>query len=190
MNQTSQKKYYTIGEVSEIVKVPAHSLRFWENKFTQIKPKKTRGRRYYSQSDIDIIKHIKYLLYTKRYSIQEISQVLKQNSNKNLGNAPGDDSENFKTREETNNATSSSGSDPRPSNNTDPGRLVQKIELNSKNRQNSSFDSNEHENSAYPSSDDNFLVQQEFRIDENSIDILKQVENLLEKLYSLRAKLA
>ena len=61
--------YKTIGEVSESLDIPTHVLRFWEKKFKQISPYKNNGRRYYTPQDIDIIQNIKFLLYTKGFTI-------------------------------------------------------------------------------------------------------------------------
>ena len=56
------KVYYSINEVSEQVGVPASTLRYWEKQFSGITPRKDgHGNRYYRQSDIDLIKQIKYL---------------------------------------------------------------------------------------------------------------------------------
>ena len=61
----------TIGEVSHFIEVPVYVLRFWETKFKDLKPiKKKRGSRYYSQTQIDLLKKIKYLLYEKKLTIK------------------------------------------------------------------------------------------------------------------------
>jgi DNA-binding transcriptional MerR regulator len=75
----------TIGEVAEIVDVPQHVLRFWESKFPQIAPKKSRGRRYYGPEDIQIINRIKHLLYKERYTIAGVKQYLLQSKKKIIG---------------------------------------------------------------------------------------------------------
>ncbi len=63
--------YRTIGEVSDIVGVPTHVLRFWEGKFTQVKPVKRRGgHRYYKQSDIEVLTTIQDLLHNKGFTIK------------------------------------------------------------------------------------------------------------------------
>jgi DNA-binding transcriptional MerR regulator len=61
----------TISEASEILDVPQHVLRFWETKFTQIKPlKRNGGRRFYRPQDIDVLQQIKHLLYSQGYTIK------------------------------------------------------------------------------------------------------------------------
>ena len=66
----------TIGEVAYDVGVATHVLRFWESKFKQIKPQKRRGRRYYSSSDVAVIKNIKQLLYAQGYTIPGVQKFL------------------------------------------------------------------------------------------------------------------
>jgi DNA-binding transcriptional MerR regulator len=59
----STDRYFQISEVCELTGLPAHLLRQWEEKFPQLKPKRSRtGRRYYTQGDIDIVKRINYLM--------------------------------------------------------------------------------------------------------------------------------
>jgi DNA-binding transcriptional MerR regulator len=61
----------TISEASEILDIPQHVLRFWETKFTQIKPlKRNGGRRFYRPQDLDILQQIKHLLYSQGYTIK------------------------------------------------------------------------------------------------------------------------
>ena len=61
----------TISEASEILDVPQHVLRFWETKFSQIKPlKRNGGRRFYRPQDIDVLQQIKHLLYNQGYTIK------------------------------------------------------------------------------------------------------------------------
>jgi DNA-binding transcriptional MerR regulator len=61
----------TISEASELLDVPQHVLRFWETKFTQIKPlKRNGGRRFYRPQDLDILQQIKHLLYSQGYTIK------------------------------------------------------------------------------------------------------------------------
>ena len=66
-----KKLYYSIGEVSKMTELKAYVLRYWETEFKQLKPPKNRaGNRTYRQSDIDLILHIKDLLYTKKFTIE------------------------------------------------------------------------------------------------------------------------
>ena len=64
------KLYFKIGEVSELLGVPAYVLRFWETEFKRIKPKRTSsGQRLYRKKDVEFIFNIKHLLYEKRFTI-------------------------------------------------------------------------------------------------------------------------
>ena len=64
------KRYFTIGEVSELCGVKPHVLRYWEQEFPQLKPVKRRGnRRYYQRQDVLIIRQIRSLLYEEGFTI-------------------------------------------------------------------------------------------------------------------------
>ncbi len=64
------KRYFTIGEVSDLCAVKPHVLRYWEQEFPQLKPVKRRGnRRYYQRDDVLTIRHIRGLLYDQGYTI-------------------------------------------------------------------------------------------------------------------------
>ena len=64
------KRYFTIGEVSELCQVKPHVLRYWEQEFPQLKPVKRRGnRRYYQRQDVMMIREIRSLLYEQGYTI-------------------------------------------------------------------------------------------------------------------------
>ena len=64
------KRYFTIGEVSELCGVKPHVLRYWEQEFTQLKPVKRRGnRRYYQRHDVIMIRQIRSLLYEQCFTI-------------------------------------------------------------------------------------------------------------------------
>lgn len=68
--QIPAKRYFTIGEVSELCAVKPHVLRYWEQEFPQLKPVKRRGnRRYYQRHDVLMIRQIRSLLYEKGYTI-------------------------------------------------------------------------------------------------------------------------
>jgi DNA-binding transcriptional MerR regulator len=72
------KFYFRIGEVSELVNVPAYVLRFWETEFKQIKPKRTdAGQRMYRRQDVALIFRIKHLLYDQKFTIEGARQYLK-----------------------------------------------------------------------------------------------------------------
>jgi len=64
------KRYFTIGEVSDLCLVKPHVLRYWEQEFTQLKPMKRRGnRRYYQHHEVMLIRRIRHLLYEEGYTI-------------------------------------------------------------------------------------------------------------------------
>lgn len=64
------KRYFTIGEVSELCGVKPHVLRYWEQEFTQLKPVKRRGnRRYYQHHEVLLIRRIRELLYDEGFTI-------------------------------------------------------------------------------------------------------------------------
>lgn len=78
MKTKSENALRTIGEISEIIEVPAHVIRFWETKFHQIKPIKIHNRRYYDLQNIELIKIIKHNLYEKKLSISEAVDLFKK----------------------------------------------------------------------------------------------------------------
>ncbi|GGE69633.1 MAG TPA: MerR family transcriptional regulator [Paenalcaligenes hominis] len=64
------KRYFTIGEVSELCAVKPHVLRYWEQEFTQLSPMKRRGnRRYYQHHEVLLIRRIRHLLYDEGFTI-------------------------------------------------------------------------------------------------------------------------
>ena len=64
------KRYFTIGEVSDLCAVKPHVLRYWEQEFPNLKPVKRRGnRRYYQREDVILIRQIRSLLYDQGYTI-------------------------------------------------------------------------------------------------------------------------
>lgn len=73
------KRYFTIGEVSELCGVKPHVLRYWEQEFPQLKPIKRRGnRRYYQREDVVLIRQIRSLLYDQGFTIGGAKQQLIQ----------------------------------------------------------------------------------------------------------------
>ena len=77
------KRYFTIGEVSELCAVKPHVLRYWEQEFPQLKPVKRRGnRRYYQRQDVLIIRQIRSLLYEEGFTIGGARQRLQGDSAK------------------------------------------------------------------------------------------------------------
>ncbi len=76
--EKSPDAFRTISEVAEDLDLPQHVLRFWETRFTQIKPlKRAGGRRYYRPSDIDLLQGIRRLLYAEGYTIKGVQRILK-----------------------------------------------------------------------------------------------------------------
>jgi len=71
------KRYFTIGEVSDLCAVKPHVLRYWEQEFPQLKPVKRRGnRRYYQRQDVLLIRQIRELLYEQGFTIGGARQQL------------------------------------------------------------------------------------------------------------------
>lgn len=71
------KRYFTIGEVSDLCGVKTHVLRYWEQEFPSLKPMKRRGnRRYYQREDVLLIRQIRSLLYEQGYTISGARQKL------------------------------------------------------------------------------------------------------------------
>lgn len=77
--EKSEDAFKTISEVASQMNVPQHVLRFWETKFSQIKPmKRGGGRRYYRPRDVEIIKRIQYLLHHEGYTIKGVQKLAKK----------------------------------------------------------------------------------------------------------------
>ena len=75
----SASAYRTISEVSDELSVPQHVLRFWETKFSQVRPlKRGGGRRYYRPEDIDLLRQIQKLLYEDGYTIKGVQRLLRE----------------------------------------------------------------------------------------------------------------
>ena len=82
INKKIEKMYYSIGEVSELIGVKPHVLRYWETQFPILKPKKNRaGNRTYKIKDIKYIIAIKNLLYERGYTIAGARKKLREASN-------------------------------------------------------------------------------------------------------------
>lgn len=78
--ETLNKRYYKISEVAEILNVPPSTLRFWENQFTIIKPKRSASnRRYYTADDIETIRMVYYLVKEKGLKLDAAQQQIKVN---------------------------------------------------------------------------------------------------------------
>lgn len=79
MVEKSPDAFRTISEAAEELDVPQHVLRFWETRFTQIKPmKRAGGRRYYRPADVELLKGIRSLLYKEGYTIRGVQKILKE----------------------------------------------------------------------------------------------------------------
>jgi DNA-binding transcriptional MerR regulator len=75
----SPDAFRTISEVAEDLDLPQHVLRFWETRFSPIRPlKRGGGRRYYRPDDIDLLKGIRHLLYGQGYTIKGVQRILKE----------------------------------------------------------------------------------------------------------------
>jgi DNA-binding transcriptional MerR regulator len=77
--------FRTISEVADDLDIPQHVLRFWETRFTQIKPmKRSGGRRYYRPDDVDLLRGIRRLLYGEGYTIRGVQRILKEHGVKSV----------------------------------------------------------------------------------------------------------
>lgn len=75
----SAAAFRTISEVSDELNVPQHVLRFWETKFTQVRPmKRGGGRRYYRPEDIELLRGIRDLLYQEGFTIRGVQKLLRE----------------------------------------------------------------------------------------------------------------
>ena len=78
------KRYFTIGEVSELCAVKAHVLRYWEQEFPQLRPVKRRGnRRYYQHHEVLLIRRIRELLYEQGFTLSGARQQLEHTPESN-----------------------------------------------------------------------------------------------------------
>src|ERR1035437_5925840 len=83
------KRYFTIGEVSELCWVKPHVLRYWEQEFTQLKPVKRRGnRRYYQHHEVLLIRRIRELLYEQGFTISGARNRLDESQGSGARYAP------------------------------------------------------------------------------------------------------
>ena len=85
------KRYFTIGEVSELCGVKPHVLRYWEQEFTQLKPVKRRGnRRYYQHHEVLLVRRIRELLYHEGFTINGARNRLDEASGRGASAALAD----------------------------------------------------------------------------------------------------
>lgn len=81
----SASAFRTISEVADHLDVPQHVLRFWETRFTQIRPlKRAGGRRYYRPEDVELLRRIRELLYRDGYTIKGVQKLLRDNARDQL----------------------------------------------------------------------------------------------------------
>ena len=87
----SAAAFRTISEVAEDLDVPQHVLRFWETKFSQVRPlKRGGGRRYYRPEDVELLRHIRDLLYTEGYTIKGVQRLLRETGGRAVEETGGD----------------------------------------------------------------------------------------------------
>ena len=78
--------FRTISEVAGELEVPQHVLRFWEGKFSQVRPlKRGGGRRYYRPEDVELLRRIRRLLYSEGYTIRGVQKVLREGAKRGDG---------------------------------------------------------------------------------------------------------
>src|SRR5688500_549508 len=108
------KRYFTIGEVSDLCGVKPHVLRYWEQEFTQLKPVKRRGnRRYYQHHEVLLIRRIRELLYEEGFTISGARNRL--------------DSSNALTHEEKAEPATPRNGRPAPANGVDLGAIKREL---------------------------------------------------------------
>jgi DNA-binding transcriptional MerR regulator len=77
--EKAPEAFRIISEVADDLDVPQHVLRFWESRFTQIRPmKRGGGRRYYRPDDVDLLRGIRHLLYSEGYTIRGVQRILRE----------------------------------------------------------------------------------------------------------------
>ena len=83
--EKAAEAFRTISEVAELLDTPAHVLRFWESKFSQIKPlKRGGGRRYYRPEDVALLRGIRELLYEEGLTIKGVQKVLRERGHRHV----------------------------------------------------------------------------------------------------------
>ena len=97
MNQKiPDKLFFKIGEVAKLTGVEQHVLRYWEDEFEKLQPKKNKsGQRFYEKKDVDLIFKIQRLLYLERYTIAGAKQKMRESKKKNSQLSLGFDRETF-----------------------------------------------------------------------------------------------
>lgn len=80
MRESTDKRYYKIREVADMLQLPASTLRFWETQFTILKPKRNDGgTRFYTPADLETLKMIKYLVKDKGLKIEAAQEAVRRN---------------------------------------------------------------------------------------------------------------
>ena len=97
MNQKiPDKLFFKIGEIAKLTGLEQHVLRYWEDEFEALQPKKNKsGQRFYEKKDVELIFKIQRLLYLERYTIAGAKQKMKENKKKNSQLSLGFDRERF-----------------------------------------------------------------------------------------------
>lgn len=94
MIEKSPEAFRTISEVSEELDLPQHVLRFWESKFNSIKPlKRGGGRRYYRPGDVDLLRGIRFLLYSEGFTIKGVQKILREQGVRHVAHCWQEDAE-------------------------------------------------------------------------------------------------
>jgi len=76
-----EKSFFKIGEVARLLRVPAHTLRYWETEFPMLRPQKSKsGQRTYSRNDVVLLAEIRHLLYSRRFTIEGARKRLRRPS--------------------------------------------------------------------------------------------------------------
>ena len=84
-SEIPEKLFFSIGEVSKITHLPTYVIRFWESKFKEIKPQKSRGgHRRYRKKDVELILWVKKLLYEKKFTIEGALKEISKSKNGKL----------------------------------------------------------------------------------------------------------
>ena len=88
MNEKANDAFKTISEVSALLDVPQHVLRFWESKFFNLRPlKRSGGRRYYRPNDVSVLRRIRQLLYVDGFTIKGAQKLLRSKPSATRPNA-------------------------------------------------------------------------------------------------------
>jgi len=86
MGEEERIRYYRIGEVAKLTGLPAYTIRYWEQEFSELKPRKSRtGRRLYTEDDLDLVRRIQNLLHNQGFTIRGARELLaKSEANPNI----------------------------------------------------------------------------------------------------------